>query len=59
MTPAERRYDTELIASMRRMAQQLEPRLGVVATVLTQAADRLQALSDALAAAAAPPPASG
>lgn len=59
MTPAERRYDAELIASMRRMAQQIEPRLGVVATILTQAADRLQALSDALAAVAAPPPASG
>ena len=47
MTPAQRKYDTDLIASMRRMSQRIEPRSRQISDALKVAADRLDALSSA------------
>jgi hypothetical protein len=45
MTPAQRKYDSDLIASMRRMAQNIEPRSRQLSDTLKVAAERLDALS--------------
>lgn len=45
MTPAQRKYDTELAASMRQMAQQFAKRSRKVSDTLKLAADRIDALS--------------
>jgi hypothetical protein len=47
MTPAQRKYDLDLIASMRQMSQQIVPRSRKIADALKVAADRLDALSSA------------
>ena len=50
MTPAQRQYDIDLAASMRRMAQWIEPRSRKVSDTLRVAADRIYALASALPA---------
>jgi predicted component of type VI protein secretion system len=45
MTPAQRKYDIDLIASLRRMAQNIEPRSRQLSDTLKAAAERLDALS--------------
>ena len=45
MTPAQRKYDTDLAASMQRMAQWIEPRSRKVADTLKLGADRIRALA--------------
>jgi len=47
MTPAQRKYDQDLIASMRRMAQNIEPRSRQLSDTLKLAAERMDALSSA------------
>ena len=47
MTPAQRKYDRDLVASMRRMALSIEPRSRKISDALKQAAERLDALSSA------------
>ena len=47
MTPAQRKYDTDMITSMRRMAQNIEPRSRQMSDMLKVAAERLDALSAA------------
>ena len=47
MTPAQRKYDIDLIASLRRMAQNIEPRSRQLSDTLKVAAERLDALSSA------------
>jgi len=47
MTPSQRKYDQDLIASMRRMAQNIEPRSRQLSDTLKAAAERLDALSSA------------
>lgn len=45
MTPAQRKYDLDLAASMRTMAQQVVTRSRKISDTLTVAADRIEALS--------------
>jgi hypothetical protein len=47
MTPAQRKYDQDLAASMRTMAQRIEPRSRQISDALKVAASRLDALSSA------------
>jgi len=47
MTPAQRKYDIDLVASMRRMAQRIEPRSRQLSDALKLAATRIDALSSA------------
>jgi hypothetical protein len=47
MTPAQRKYDLDLIASMRRMSQRIAPRSRQISDALKVAAERLDALSSA------------
>jgi hypothetical protein len=47
MTPAQRKYDQDMIAAMRRMAQNIEPRSRQMSDMLKVAAERLDALSSA------------
>jgi hypothetical protein len=47
MTPAQRKFDQDLIASMRRMAQRIEPRSRQLSDALKVAAERIDALSSA------------
>jgi hypothetical protein len=50
MTPAQRKYDLELVASMHKMAQWIEPRSRKVSDTLRVAADRIYALASSLPA---------
>lgn len=50
MTPAQRQYDLDLAASMKRMAVSIEPRSRKVSDTLRVAADRIAALASALPA---------
>ena len=45
MTPAQRKYDTDLVLSLRSMATWIAPRSRKVADTLKLAADRIDALS--------------
>jgi hypothetical protein len=47
MTPAQRKFDVDLVASMRRMAQRIEPRSRQLSDALKLAATRIDALSSA------------
>jgi hypothetical protein len=47
MTPAQRKYDQDLIIAMRRMAANVEPRSRQLSDTLKVAAERLDALSSA------------
>jgi len=47
MTPAQRKYDQDFIASLRRMAKNIEPRSRQLSDTLKLAAERLDALSSA------------
>ena len=49
-TPAERQYDTELVKSLRQMAQWIAPRSRKVSDTLRLAAGRLEAISKTLPA---------
>ena len=48
MTPAQRKYDLELAASLRTMSQQVSPRSRKLGDTLTLAADRIDALSSSI-----------
>ena len=50
MTPAQRQYDIDLVASMRRMATWIEPRSRKVSDTLRIAADRIYALASSMPA---------
>ena len=50
MTPAQRQYDIDLVAAMRRMAVWIEPRSRKVSDTLRVAADRIYALASTLPA---------
>jgi len=54
MTPAQRKYDIDLVASMRRMAQRIEPRSRQLSDALKVAATRIDALSSAAPVESAP-----
>ena len=51
MTPAERQYDLDLVRSLRQQAAWIEPRIGKLAVLMRQAADRLEAVSLEMASA--------
>ena len=48
MTPAQRKYDLDLAASMHRMAKWIEPRSRKVSLTLKMAAERIEALTSGL-----------
>ena len=54
MTPAQRKYDQDLIASMRMMAQRILPRSRQISDALKGAAERLDALSSSAPVEVAP-----
>lgn len=54
MTPAQRQYDLDLVASMHRMAKWIEPRSRKVSDTLKVAAGRIAALAFSLPVDAAP-----
>ena len=54
MTPAQRKYDQDFIASLRRMAKNIEPRSRQLSDTLKLAAERLDALSSAVPVEPAP-----
>ena len=54
MTPAQSKYDIDLVASMRRMAQRIEPRSRQLSDALKVAATRIDALSSAAPVESAP-----
>lgn len=58
MTPAQRKYDLDLAASMQRMAQWIAPRSRKVSDTLKVAAERLDALSASVPVEAQTQPAS-
>jgi hypothetical protein len=45
MTPAQRKYDIDLVAAMQRMAVWIEPRSRKVSITLRTAAERIEALA--------------
>jgi len=47
MTPAQRKFDTDLVTSLHTMARQIEPRSRKASDTLKLAADRIDALSSA------------
>jgi hypothetical protein len=47
MTPAQRKYDTDLVASLQNMAQRIAPRSRKLSDALKLAAERIGALSSA------------
>jgi hypothetical protein len=54
MTPAQRKYDTELVASLRTMAQNILPRSRKLHDTFKLAADRIENLSMSAPVEAAP-----
>ena len=54
MTPAQRKYDQDLIASLRQLSLRIAPRSRKVGDALRMAAQRLDALSSAAPVEAAP-----
>jgi hypothetical protein len=48
MTPAQRKYDIDLVASMQKMASWIEPRSRKVSDTLRLAAERISALASSL-----------
>jgi hypothetical protein len=54
MTPSQRKYDQDLAASLRNMAQSIEPRSRKLHDILKLASERINALSSAVPVEPAP-----